>query len=86
MVNGQTCLQLFLVHPSSMKRLAWDLMGMTLLCWDVLVIPFTQAFTPPETAFSRMMGFITMGFWSLDILASFLTGFQDHHVSRSIGR
>jgi len=76
-ILGTTCIQRLMVHPFSMKRLSWDIAGMSLLCWDVLVIPFVQAFDPPETDFLRFMGLVTMTFWSLDILASFMTGFQE---------
>ena len=40
----------FILLPSSMKRMAWDLIGMVLLVYDMVVIPIT-AFEP-EAAMS----------------------------------
>jgi len=66
-----------LIHPSSFKRLAWDLVSMAFLAYDIIMIPFSGAFDPPAVSFTIAMNYTTMFFWSLDMIASVLTGYQD---------
>lgn len=61
--------------PMSLRRLLWDITGMILIGYDLIVIPL-QSFDPPETRFSEAMGFITTIFWTLDIVSSFLVGYH----------
>uniref|UniRef100_A0A7S4PY19 Ion transport domain-containing protein n=1 Tax=Alexandrium monilatum TaxID=311494 RepID=A0A7S4PY19_9DINO len=76
-IKGQSCMQPFIIHPSSFKRLSWDLLSMALLAYDIIMIPFTGAFDPEPTQLMIGMNWITLFFWSLDMPASILTGFQD---------
>lgn len=66
----------FILHPNSHARLAWDIASMTLLTYDILVIPFVSAFDPHPTTIGFILNCGTMLFWTLDIVMSFLTGFQ----------
>lgn len=62
--------------PDSTQRLVWDLLGMFLLLYDTIVIPL-GAFEPEESGFLKAMDWVTLIFWSLDMVASFLTGYVD---------
>mmetsp|Transcript_33838 Transcript_33838/g.79089 ORF Transcript_33838/g.79089 Transcript_33838/m.79089 type:complete len:1025 (-) Transcript_33838:130-3204(-) len=62
--------------PSSPPRLAWDLVSLLILGFDAIFIPLA-AFGLPDYDFIVWMMWITTVFWSLDIGASFMTGF--HH-------
>jgi len=63
-----------ITHPTSPKRMAWDIAGMVLLFWDILMVPI-QAFNPEANDFSTGADWFCLFFWTFDILASFLTGY-----------
>lgn len=75
-VSGTSCFSSWMFHPSSMKRLAWDVVCIALLTYDIISIPFVSAFDPEETTFLLVMTWSTMIFWSLDVFASLFTGYQ----------
>jgi len=62
------------VHPNSMRRCGWDIISLLLVAYDVAVIPLAL-FDIPKNSFFSLMKWFTRIFWSLDIPASFLTGF-----------
>eukprot|EP00439_Symbiodinium_sp_Y106_P060068 s422_g8.t2 len=64
----------FLIHPNGRFRSIWSLFGMLFLTWDVVVIPL-RFFDIPRSAFSDVMLWLTLVYWNLDILISFLTGY-----------
>ncbi|CAE7689158.1 HCN1 [Symbiodinium sp. CCMP2456] len=64
----------FIQHPGSPLRAWWDVLGMTLLTFDIVVIPL-RFFDPPETLVLVIMSWVTQLFWNLDILVSFITGY-----------
>lgn len=66
--------RLFIITPDSFGRLCWDICGMFLLLYDVLAIPLA-AFDPDENWFTKGMDWITLCFWTGDMLASFVTGY-----------
>lgn len=69
------CRSRVIIHPSSSKRMIWDITGMLLMVYDLIVIPL-QTFTPPPTFFTSAMEWVTLLFWSLDMPLSFISGFQ----------
>jgi len=75
------CAEKVVVHPSSLKRLFWDLVGFTLLSYDIIMIPFASAFEPGESHFTEAVNWMTLAFWSTDMIASMLTGFQKGGVT-----
>jgi len=66
--------QVLISHPSSGKRLAWDLSGSSLIAFDVIMVPM-GVFDLPNNGFFDAMNWITLGFWSLDMIGSFFVGF-----------
>eukprot|EP00434_Breviolum_minutum_P000591 symbB.v1.2.000514.t2/scaffold31.1/size418471/10 len=72
-VERQGC-QRFILLPSDPKRMAWDLTGMVLLVYDMIVIPIS-AFEPEETMFTIFMEWTTQIFWTFDVVMSLLTGY-----------
>lgn len=67
-------LRKLVVHPSSVKRLFWDLLSMSLLSYDIMAIPFMGAFEPDMPDFMVWMTWGTLLFWTVDMPASVLTG------------
>jgi len=73
---SNSCLGRRICYPYSPRRLVWDLAGMVFLAYDMVVIPI-GAFNPPSNWFLVAMDWITLSFWSSDMVASFLTGYID---------
>eukprot|EP00931_Biecheleriopsis_adriatica_P086580 TRINITY_DN61211_c0_g1_i1.p1 TRINITY_DN61211_c0_g1~~TRINITY_DN61211_c0_g1_i1.p1 ORF type:complete len:707 (+),score=114.53 TRINITY_DN61211_c0_g1_i1:60-2180(+) len=65
------------MSPNAPVRLAWDVVGLMLISYDLFAIPLA-AFEPPEIWFTIMMGWISMLFWTFDMIASLLVGYFDN--------
>lgn len=71
-------LQNCVVHPGSTKRILWDMLCSFLLMYDVIAIPFVNAFGSDSDP-SSFVQVVTMGslvFWMVDVLVSLMTGYQ----------
>eukprot|EP00811_Abedinium_folium_P029242 NODE_458_length_3028_cov_12.264736.p1 GENE.NODE_458_length_3028_cov_12.264736~~NODE_458_length_3028_cov_12.264736.p1 ORF type:complete len:743 (+),score=139.82 NODE_458_length_3028_cov_12.264736:195-2231(+) len=64
-----------IISPNSTHRLMWDVAGLCLICFDLIVIPFNQAFSPPANWFSTGMDWVTLVFWTLDMCQGFFLGY-----------
>eukprot|EP00928_Gymnodinium_smaydae_P022074 TRINITY_DN18656_c0_g1_i1.p1 TRINITY_DN18656_c0_g1~~TRINITY_DN18656_c0_g1_i1.p1 ORF type:complete len:845 (+),score=93.31 TRINITY_DN18656_c0_g1_i1:132-2537(+) len=73
--GGSSCLQRLVMHPYGKMRLAWDVASMLFLVWDLVMVPIL-AFDPEETVATVAVEWSTLGFWTLDILVAFLTGYR----------
>lgn len=73
-------LEFFISYPSSMHRVAWDITGTLLIVYDVVVLPL-KLFELEETAFINTMDWLTLLFWTADIVASFLVGYIDKGIT-----
>ncbi|CAK9021361.1 unnamed protein product [Durusdinium trenchii] len=65
------------MNPNNTVRLVWDFLGLFLISWDVIYIPFELAFDPEEVAFTMVMGWIVLLYWTCDVLMSNLVGFYE---------
>merc|ERR1719235_1639776 len=61
--------------PGANWRLCWDLSGAMLIGWDTVMIPFTLAFVPGDNAFFVFMNWVTMLFWTFDMVFTFFVGY-----------
>ena len=59
--------------PDSVKRNIWDLASFCVLLFDTLVIPYTLAWQPPDSTFLITTMWVTMCFWTSDMLLTFNT-------------
>jgi hypothetical protein len=73
----KTYSRFLIMSPDSIKRLTWDIAGMLLLLYDIIMIP-VGAFGPERTAFLKAMDWVTLFFWSGDMIASLFTGYIDN--------
>jgi hypothetical protein len=71
--RGPTCM----VHPNSGTRFAWDLACMAFLGYDIIAIPLVQGFDVPDNLPLLCMTWLTVLFWTQDMLASCLTGYHN---------
>ncbi|CAE8665049.1 unnamed protein product [Polarella glacialis] len=64
----------WVLSPASSARLIWDLFGMMLLSYDIIWIPM-RVFQPPEYLFTTVLDMLVSGYWTLDIVLNFFTGY-----------
>mmetsp|Transcript_28714 Transcript_28714/g.66639 ORF Transcript_28714/g.66639 Transcript_28714/m.66639 type:complete len:940 (-) Transcript_28714:125-2944(-) len=79
MRDNRKLLQFWMVRPSTPQRIAWDMLSAILLCYDLIMIPLT-IFPLGDHAFLTTMMWTSTVYWSLDIIASFLTGYHVNGV------
>lgn len=65
------------VSPSARTRLAWEMCGIPVLAYDLILIPM-QVFELPPSSFTNIMALSTLLYWSCDLLASFFVGYYTH--------
>jgi len=63
------------IDPSLPQRIAWDLAGMFLITYDMIMIPVFICFDPDPSWWVIGMGWITLLFWTCDMIASVFTGY-----------
>lgn len=63
--------------PESKKRTAFDVLCCLVVGWDSLTIPFVLAWQPDVAVIKAGMLF-TSGFWVLDLLSNFFTGYYEN--------
>lgn len=76
-VSIQTILRSFMLQPSSISHVCWNLCALLLIFYDLVTVPL-EIFNPPATDFLFAMLLITSLFWTFDIILTFMTG----HMSR----
>lgn len=64
----------FIALPGSRYRLCWDLIGGFLIGYDVFMIPL-RAFEPPDSGFTIFMDYLTLFFWTINVLATLTAGY-----------
>lgn len=63
------------LDPNSYTRFFWDMTSLCVLLYDLVTIPFYLAFDVPSEGWVKVLSYITLGFWMMDMAASFRTGF-----------
>lgn len=64
-----------ILHPSATICIAWDLFGVALIAYDTVVIPLFLAYPLDHVPFTVAMFWITLLFWTLDIILTFFKGY-----------
>lgn len=72
--------QHLVARPGSTRQICWDLLSIACMFYDLLVVPM-QVFDLPVTPGMRVVDTCTVGFWTLDIPNSFLTGFHSEGIT-----
>lgn len=57
-------------HPSSRSRLSWEILGVPVLAYDLVLIPM-QVFLLPASILTDVMCWVTMLYWTFDLFATF---------------
>eukprot|EP00931_Biecheleriopsis_adriatica_P030515 TRINITY_DN17998_c0_g1_i1.p1 TRINITY_DN17998_c0_g1~~TRINITY_DN17998_c0_g1_i1.p1 ORF type:complete len:764 (-),score=139.82 TRINITY_DN17998_c0_g1_i1:116-2407(-) len=64
----------FILDPSAKQRLFWDMFGICLILYDMIMLPFA-VFGPNMPMTALIFSWLARVFWTCDIPASFLLGF-----------
>eukprot|EP00927_Polykrikos_kofoidii_P033159 TRINITY_DN28067_c0_g1_i1.p1 TRINITY_DN28067_c0_g1~~TRINITY_DN28067_c0_g1_i1.p1 ORF type:complete len:709 (-),score=132.99 TRINITY_DN28067_c0_g1_i1:45-2171(-) len=79
--EARGCLAKCMYHPTSNRRILWDMVSVFLLLYDIVTVPI-EAFAPPADQFTIGMDWTTLIFWTFDVFASFATGYSDNGLIR----
>lgn len=60
--------------PTSQFRMIWDITGLMVLLWDVIMIPL-QVFDPPEIDAFTLGDVLTLSYWTVDLGFNFILGY-----------
>lgn len=71
--EGPSMLSRVMIHPSSLKHICWDFVGLLFIGYDCIVVPL-EVFNPPASAILTAMLWVLRIFWTLNIVMCFLTG------------
>eukprot|EP00928_Gymnodinium_smaydae_P029580 TRINITY_DN22238_c0_g1_i1.p1 TRINITY_DN22238_c0_g1~~TRINITY_DN22238_c0_g1_i1.p1 ORF type:complete len:700 (+),score=64.41 TRINITY_DN22238_c0_g1_i1:29-2101(+) len=66
-----------LIHPAGKFRIGWNIFGVCLILYDVLMTPLQVAFALPHTAFFSVVEYMGTSFWLADMLVSFRLAYYD---------
>merc|ERR1719215_928505 len=69
----------FIMHPSSFRRLSWDLLSVAVITYDLLTMPL-QVFGYDTLLFAVVMHWTTTICWTIDIFLTFITGYHDEGI------
>lgn len=75
-VKSDTVMQNFVVHPASKFRLLWVGIGVILIMFDVITVPLI-AFEVTDAPLWEYANNVTLWYWSMDFLLSFLIGYHN---------
>jgi hypothetical protein len=64
-----------IADPNARSRLVWDITGIFMLMYDLVLIPLALAFQLESSLVIDVMSLITLIYWILDIPASCITGY-----------
>lgn len=71
---GTSLLQRFVMNPYGATRLAWGVLGVAMIFWDLVVIPLTVFNLGRFEAFVDIMSVVTFIYWAIDLPGTFLVG------------
>lgn len=69
--------QCLVANPTSPRRVAWDVLSICILTYDLFTLPLT-VFDYDEIPATQVFRLITSVFWTLDIAVSFFVGYDVH--------
>eukprot|EP00930_Biecheleria_cincta_P003268 TRINITY_DN104191_c0_g1_i1.p1 TRINITY_DN104191_c0_g1~~TRINITY_DN104191_c0_g1_i1.p1 ORF type:complete len:727 (+),score=122.49 TRINITY_DN104191_c0_g1_i1:65-2245(+) len=72
----RTGCQHLVVSPTSATRAAWDVCGLCMIWYDMITIPL-QCFDPERGTFTIFMDWLTLIFWTADMITAFWVGYFD---------
>lgn len=74
------CAWRIIMYPGSPQKLVWDFVGALLIVHDLFAITL-RVFSPPETDFESIMEWVSLIFWTLNMVVSVLTGYTEEGIT-----
>jgi len=68
------------IRPDSTKRLCWDIVGLCLIFYDFVTIPFVISFHISDDNLIDTMDWVTLLFWTADMVQGFFLAYFDKGV------
>jgi len=63
-----------ILKPDRTERIVWELIGSMFIAYDLVVVPLSLVFSPPDGWFVFLMDYLSLCFWTINIPATFLVG------------
>eukprot|EP00959_Pyramimonas_sp_CCMP1952_P328138 6870118-Pyramimonas_sp.AAC.1 len=74
------------MDPQSPKRISTGIMGLSLMIYDIIMMPVEFAYNLEQGSFLVAMSWLSQIFWSFDICVSFITGYyQNSELEMRLG-
>mmetsp|Transcript_11044 Transcript_11044/g.24534 ORF Transcript_11044/g.24534 Transcript_11044/m.24534 type:complete len:963 (-) Transcript_11044:107-2995(-) len=64
----------FISTPTASHRVAWEAAGAVLIAFDMLFVPMSIIFSPPEERWMAFLSLFSLAYWTLNIPASLCVG------------
>jgi hypothetical protein len=81
--NGEVSEAVALARLDVLFKHYFDVIGMILLIIEVVMVPFGLAWEDVGTRFSDVVSFISVGYWSFDVILSFFMPYERDSVNMS---
>jgi len=78
-MKAEGMIQKFVITPGSLKHVAFDLLSLLVVGYDILLIPLA-AFNLEQSVFISSMMVLTTIFWSFDICLTFFIGYHEEGI------
>jgi len=79
-IDRTSKVQAFVIHPQSLLRLFWGLLGCIFVLYDAVMIPLDAFDIIGDAEGVRFVPYITFSYWILDLVFQFLVGFEDGNI------
>ena len=76
---GKSKLLVPILHPMASMRVAWVTLGILLVGYEVLTLPYVWAFEANLGAFGKGMSWLVGLYFGMDVVVHFFTGYMDKH-------
>jgi len=71
----------FICFPTSRWRMFWDIIGGVFIFYDLISIPLQLAFSVPETILMKVLSWLTLIYWTMNVFASLCVGYVHDGVA-----
>lgn len=72
-----------ILRPGGSIRMAWEILGALMLFVDIVMVPLS-AFELERSPFIATLDWLTLTFWSLDIILSCISGYDENRTGRTV--
>lgn len=78
--QARGCMWYFMAPPGTTFRICWELCGFVLILYDLMAVPLTLSFEPPDSDFTDFAGWVLLFYWTLNVPVTLTTGYISHGI------